>query len=61
MNLVDLVLGVLGIVMIVRLVQLLTNASRRRSMLRLGQEVLVVPIALILVTAYFFSRIIGRI
>ncbi len=61
MNLFDVVFGLLGIVMVIRLGQLITSASQRKSMLRLGKEVLVVIIALILIAFYFYSRIFGQI
>lgn len=59
MNLFDVVFGLLGIVMVIRLGQLITNASQRKSVLRLGKQSLVVIITLILVVIYFYSRIIG--
>lgn len=59
MNLVDVVLGSLGLVMVIRLGQIIANASQRKSILRLGKQILVVIITLILVSIYFYSRIIG--
>ena len=59
MNLFEVVFGLLGIVMVIRLGQLIANANQRKSVLRLGKQVLVVIIALILVAIYFYSRIIG--
>lgn len=59
MNLFDVVFGLLGIVMVIRLGQLIASASQRKSVLRLGKQVLVVIITLILVAIYFYSRIIG--
>ncbi len=59
MNLFDVVFGLLGIVMVIRLGQLITSASQRKSMLRLGKAVLVVIITLILIAIYFYSRIFG--
>jgi hypothetical protein len=59
MNLVDVILGLLGIVMVVRFGQLFANANRRKSTLRLGKEIFVVIITLILIVIYFYSRFIG--
>jgi hypothetical protein len=59
MNLFDVVFGLLGIVMVIRLGQLIANASQRKSLLKLGKQVLIVVVTLILITIYFYSRIFG--